>query len=155
MVTTMLVPSRKKDVQKLTMKQDIFCKLYATDPYIFGNAKECYIKAYNSNEVTARSQASKFLELPHITARINEYLQMDGFNNENVDKQLLFVINQHKDLSTKVKGIQEYNKLKKRVTDRLEITIPKPIIDMDDEESNIKKIEKKRAIDVQYEDSVS
>lgn len=151
MVTTMIVPSKKGQVKSINREQDIFCKLLAVDPEIMGNATRAYMKAYkNDNVLTAKAGANKLLLKPEITARINEYLQLEGFNNENVDKQLLYVINQHRDLPTKVKGIQEYNKLKKRVTDRLEITIPKPLISLDEEEETPRKIYKKGEKEQEY-----
>ena len=135
----MIVPSKKGQVKSINREQDMFCKLLAVDPDIMGNGTKAYMKAYkNDNVLTAKAAANKLLLKPEITARINEYLQQEGFNNENVDKQLLYVINQHRDLSTKVKGIQEYNKLKKRISDRLEIVMPKPIMALDGEEEELR-----------------
>ncbi len=137
----------------LNVKQDLFCKIYATDPLVMGNATLAYQKAYKvENYVSAKTAVRVLIDKPEITARINDYLQQEGFNNENVDKQLLYVINQHRDLPTKVKGIQEFNKLKKRITNQIELVIPKPIMD-DDDEVVIRKIDKKRAIDMPYDEN--
>ncbi len=153
MPTTTIVVHSKEAVtaKKLNQKQDMFCKLYATDPYIFGNAKECYKKVYGVSELSARAASIQMIAKPEITARINDYLQQDGFNDQNVDKQHLFIINQHKDLPTKMKGIQEYNKLKKRITDRMELIIPKPVMELDDDEV-IHKIDKGKAREIRQGD---
>lgn len=140
-----------QELKKVNVKQDLFCRIYANDPECMGNATYAYMKAYGTeSKLTAKANAGLLIKKPEITARINEYLQLEGFNNENVDKQLLYVINQHRDLSTKVKGIQEYNKLKKRVTDRLEIMIPKPLISLDEEEETPRKIYKKGEKEGEY-----
>lgn len=144
--------------KQLNLKQDLFCKLYATDPECLGSATYAYKKAYGiENNNTAKTGGVQLLNKPEITARINEYLQLEGFNHENVDKQLLYVINQHRDLSTKVKGIQEYNKLMNRITNKLEIMLPKPILSLsegdsdDDEEQPKVKTLKKDKDTGQYE----
>ena len=42
-------------------------------------------------------------------------LDSEGFNDENADKQLLFIMNQYGDLKSKVAAIREYNNLKARI----------------------------------------
>jgi hypothetical protein len=64
-------------------------------------------------------------------------LETGGFNDQNVDKQLLFVINQHGDLQSKVRSIAEYNKLKKRVENKMELILPKPILGEVFKEDNV------------------
>jgi hypothetical protein len=56
----------------------------------------------------------------NILSRINEELDAAGLNDNFVDKQLLFAITQNADLSSKVRAIQEYNKLKQRIIEKLE-----------------------------------
>nr|AKH47755.1 hypothetical protein ACD_19C00426G0134 [uncultured marine virus] len=149
------IVKKDKIIVKLNIKRDLFCKIYATDPDCMGNGTYAYMKAYNSdNYLVSKASANKLLQLDEITAKINTYLSDEGFNDGNMDKQLLYVANQHRDLHAKMKGIQEYNKLKKRVTDRLEISIPKPIIDIDDDDANVKQIDKKHAINVQYDETI-
>ena len=148
-MSNIVVKERITPQKRLNIKQDLFCKLYATDSDIMGNASRAYMKAYGAeNPIVAKASANKLMDRPEITAQINEYLSTEGFNNENVDKQLNYVINQHRDLNVKVKGIQEYNKLKKRITNTLEIVAPKPIMDLEDDET-IHKIDKSKAKDVQ------
>jgi hypothetical protein len=66
------------------------------------------------------------LTKPEICERINELLEAGGFNDENVDKQHTFLLNQFADLKTKLGAIKEYNELKsrvKRTQDPVEIKI--------------------------------
>jgi hypothetical protein len=46
-----------------------------------------------------------------------------------------------------MKGIEHYNKLKKRVADKMELIIPRPIMELDDDEV-IHKIDKSKAKDI-------
>lgn len=140
---------KELSVRVLNVRQDLFCKIYATDPYCMGNGADCYKKAYGEHISTevAKAAASRFLMDFRFTERINEYIEVDGFNNETIDKHHLFLIKQKKDLGVSMKGVQEYNKLKKRVSNALELIIPKPIMDLDDDEV-IHKINKGKAIDI-------
>ena len=57
-----------------------------------------------------------------VCERINNLLERGGLNDQAVDKQLAFLVTQHADFGAKLGAIREYNKLKKRVTDRIEHT---------------------------------
>lgn len=111
----------KKD--KLTPQQELFCQLYATDREFFGNGVQSYIEAYDVKLSkpgaynSARSSAYDNLTKPHILKRIDELLEINGLNNQAVDKELAFVIMQKADLSAKTAAIREYNKLKSRITE--------------------------------------
>ncbi len=115
--------------RKLNPKQELFCKLYATDREFFGNGVQAYIEAYDPPReskawyVAARVSASDHLTKPYIIDRINSLLEESGHNDINVDKQLLFIINQHADFKSKVAAIREYNKLKARITQKSEVNI--------------------------------
>lgn len=127
----------------LNLEQEEFCQLYAgasaIDRDLFGNGTQCYIEAYDVDKSKpfwyekAMSSASRLLRNVKVIGRINELLQEGGFSDENVDKQHLFLINQHADLKTKMAAIKEYNAVKKRVEankielhlDGVEITIRK------------------------------
>lgn len=135
----MQITTTKKKVIKratgkvLNLKQDLFCKIYATDPECIGNATVAYMKAYgNENMFTSKTAGAQLLAKNEITERIAEYIELDGFNDQAVDKKHNFLIKQNKDLGVSLKAIQEYNKLKKRITDRLEIIMPKPILSLDE-----------------------
>lgn len=154
-MSNIVVKERIIPQKRLNIKQDLFCRIYATDPDVMGNASRAYMKAYGQeNPLLSKSASSKLLDKPEITAKINEYLSTEGFNDLNVDKQLNYVINQHRDLNVKVKGIQEYNKLKQRVSNQIQIIMPKPIMDLDDDET-IHKIDKSKAKDVQVSSNVA
>jgi|GEM_PF-3024845 len=124
--------------EKLTQKQELFCQYYASDKEFFANGTQSYIQAYGldrekvSDYKNAMSAASDLLRNPKIITRINELLESGGLNDAFVDKQLQFVISQSYDLSSKIAGIREYNKLKARIIDRLDHTtkgdkLPQPI----------------------------
>jgi hypothetical protein len=129
--------SSKED--KLNPKQELFCKLYSSDKEFFGNGVQSYIEAYEINILKqgayngARSSAYDLLTNPHILKRIDELLEVKGLNDSQVDKELLFVIQQKADLGSKVAAIREYNKLKQRITEKIDHTtkgdrMPTPIL---------------------------
>lgn len=113
---------------KLNPKQEEFCRLYATEVEFFGNGVQAYIESYKPNTTkpnwykTACASASQLLSNIKVCERINQLLEENGLNDQNVDKQLLFLINQHADFKSKVSAIKEYNKLKTRITDKLDLT---------------------------------
>ena len=105
----------------------MFCQLYASDKEFFGNGVESYIEAYDLDVTEnkgvysgARASASKLLTNTNILKRINELLELGILNDTFVDKQLAFLIGQNADLPTKRAAITEYNKLKSRITEKLE-----------------------------------
>jgi len=118
----------KKQGNGLTLDQETFCQLYATDTEFFGNGVESYVEAYDCDKSkpnwykTACSCSSRLLSNAKVCERINELLTDKGLNDQFVDKQLLFVITQHADFGSKVNAIKEYNKLKQRIIDKLDMT---------------------------------
>lgn len=120
--------SLKKDENGLNLRQEKFCLLYASDREFFGNGVESYSEAYDidlsepGNYGTCRANASKLLTKSNILNRINQLLEDGTLNDTFVDKQLAFLITQNADLPTKRASISEYNKLKQRITDKLDIT---------------------------------
>jgi hypothetical protein len=88
--------------------------------------------------ITAQTCAYDLLKKPEIFNRINELLEIGGFNNENVDKQHLFLINQCADLRTKMSAIDSYNKLKRRIDNKVELILPKPLLDAVSQGDNAK-----------------
>lgn len=133
-----LKKEEKPKEEKLNPQQELFCQYYATDREFFGNGVQSYIEAYGINlnkpgaYQVAQASASRLLSNVIICKRINELLSDEGLNDAFVDKQLLFVIAQHDDKSSKVAAIREYNKLKQRIIDRIDHTtkgkeMPSPI----------------------------
>ena len=105
----------KKVITKLNPKQELFCKYYSSSEECFGNGVKSYMKAYRTSKYdTAKVNATKLLTIANISARISEILESKGLNDEFVDKQLLFLITQHEDLTNKLNGIKEYNRIKGR-----------------------------------------
>lgn len=102
---------------KLLFKQKMFCLYYLE---FSGNGTQAAIEAgYNVYTAhgnisyrLAASIASENLTKPNIMAFIDMKLKEYGFDDENVRKHHLFLINQFADLSSKSKGIDMYYKLK-------------------------------------------
>lgn len=113
---------------KLNPKQEAFCELYTQPTEFFGNGVQSYIESYSPDTSkknwynTARATVSEILTNPNILKRINELLEADGFNDQFVDKQIKFLMTQNADFGSKLGAIKEYNKLKARIKDKLEIT---------------------------------
>ena len=112
----------------LNLRQEQFCKLYATDKEFFGNGASSYIEAYEPDTSkpnwykTACTRASQLLSTVKVCERVNSLLEQNGLNDQFIDKQLLFLVTQHSDFGNKMAAIKEYNKLKTRVTGKLDIT---------------------------------
>ncbi len=116
-------------VKSLNPKQELFCQLYASDREFFGNGVQSYIEAYQPDQSlpnwynTARVGASQLLTNTNVLKRIDELLNLDGFNDQAVDKQLKFLVSQNTDFGSKVAAIREYNKLKSRITEKTEALV--------------------------------
>lgn len=115
-----------KGLNIISPQQELFCQLYASDVEFFGNGVQSYIEAYNvdvgrgkgqTTYETCKYYAHKLLKNTRITKRINEIFQAAGLNNTFVDKQLEKLIVQDADFSSKMKAIQEYNRMNKRTSD--------------------------------------
>ena len=112
-----------------TPQQEHFCILYASDKEFLGNGVQSYIEAYNikvgrgkgfTTYETCKFMAHRLLKNPKILKRINEIFEGRGLNPAFVDKQLEFLITQSSEFRPKLGAIQEYNKLTKRTSDRVE-----------------------------------
>ncbi len=112
----------------LNIKQKAFCELYTQSIEFFGNGVQSYIEAYNPDTSkpnwynSARSSAHNLLTNTDILSYIDKQLESDGFNDQFVDKQIKFLMTQNADFSNKLGAIREYNKLKARIKDKLELT---------------------------------
>jgi hypothetical protein len=111
----------------LNPKQELFCQLYVSREF-FANGTQAYIEAYDIDIKKpgayngARASASIALTNTNILKRINQILELEGLNDAFVDKQLTLLITQNADLGAKASGIREYNKLKTRITDKVDMT---------------------------------
>ena len=114
--------SKGKTIKKkkpLSVRQEKFCQLYLDyDKDLFGNGVQCYLEIYDIDLTkpnwykTACISASQLLSNPKVCDRIAELLGKGGVNDENITKQHLFLINQHKDFGVKMKALSDYYKLK-------------------------------------------
>ena len=109
----------------LNREQEAFCQCYVnSDRELFGNGVQSYIEAYwpDTSEKnwykTACASASRLLTYDKVIARINELLEEWWLNDQNVDKQLSFLIAQYDDKWSKLAAIKEYNRLKARVIEK-------------------------------------
>lgn len=110
---------------KLTTKEEAFCQYFSTEVDCFGNGVQAYLKAFGPKVTykTAKSQAYRLLTKPYIINRCRKLIDT-YFSNEVADRELAMVALQYGDLSAKVAAIREYNKVKKRITDVVEIYDP-------------------------------
>lgn len=129
-----VVNTEDSDDGKLNLQQEEFCKLFALgDKEVFGNGTLCYLQVYGAehlikykkpmNYMVAGAAASRLLKKVKIINRINTLLEEGGFNDQNVDKQHLFLINQYGDLKSKLGAIKEYNVLKKRISSGIKLEL--------------------------------
>ena len=123
----------ENDEEVLSVRQSEFCKFYTShDREMFGNGVQAYLEVYEIDQSkpnwykTACVCASQLLSNIKVINRINDLLEEQGFNDENVEKQHLFLLNQHVDLKTKMKAIDSYYKLKGKNEEK-ENTIVIPI----------------------------
>lgn len=113
----------------LNPRQEMFCRLYATDKEFFGNGVQTYIEVYDPDTSKpnwykiACQSASQILSNIKVCKKINELLEEQGLNDQFIDKQLLFLVTQHDDKGSKLAAIREYNKLKKRIDDKPDVTV--------------------------------
>lgn len=118
----------------LNPKQEKFANLYATDKEFFGNGVQSYIEAYDPDTSkstwykTACISASQLLSNIRVCTRITQLLEEGGLNDQHVDKQLLFIITQFDDKSTKLAAIREYNKLKQRINEKTDVVVNMPSV---------------------------
>lgn len=136
----------------LSNEQEKFCQLFIRDSKLSGKPFECYMKIYgdalepHQTPDFVRKEAKALLTNDNIISRLTALLEEDGFNDSNVDRHHLFLVSQFTDFPTKMKAIQEYNKLKKRTENSITINLPRPIMELDDDEV-IQKIDKSQAKD--------
>lgn len=112
--------------ETLTLRQRKFCELYALDTRFMGNGVQAYLEVYDIDQSkpgwykSACACASKLLSNAKVFNHINSLLESNGLNDASVDKQILYLISQHSNLGAKMSAIQEYNKLKNRITAKVE-----------------------------------
>lgn len=114
------------EAEELNARQELFCNLYVSREF-YGNWVQSYIEVYDPDQSKpnwykiACQSASQILSNIKVCNRINDLLDIAGLNDQFIDKQLLFLATQHEDKGAKISAIREYNKLKKRITDKIEL----------------------------------
>lgn len=112
--------------EELTLKEELFCRNYASSREFFGNGTRSYMDAYQTEDANSASVlASRLLGKVSICQRIATLLTLQGWNDEFVDKQTLFLITQNADLKAKAAGVKIYNEVKKRITQKMELSADK------------------------------
>lgn len=106
----------------ITQKQKLFCEAYI-NPFWSGvdavieagyNVYKDKKKRKNPDRNMARVIASENLSKLNICAYLTVLLDDVDLNDQGVDKQMYYVINQFKDLNAKNRAISEYNKIRGR-----------------------------------------
>ena len=124
---------KKKLWDTLTAEQKKFCETYVTAEF-FCNGVESYLEAYKLDKLkdrqTAASNAYKLLSQTKILNYIDSLLDSAWLNDQFVDKQLLKLIQQDSEKSTKLWAIKEYNTLKQRISNKLEVSWSISLLDL-------------------------
>jgi len=126
--------SAERTRPELNERQEAFCQMYVNgDREMFGNGVQCYLEVYEIDRTkpnwykTACAASSQLLSNVKVINRIRELLEDGGFNEENIEKQHLFLVNQFTDLGTKMRAISDFYKLKGRYApEQVEIKIISP-----------------------------
>lgn len=143
-------------MDELTPQQDKFCRLYTQNEELFSNATLSYAEAYGygledllnvpqcdekGNTIPRSSErdraydicsasASRLLRNEKIQEKVTMYLN-ELMKDTVVDSQLAKVIMQDRKLESKISAIREYNKLRNRVKDEVNVVLTK-IISVDE-----------------------
>ena len=81
-----------------------------------GNAVKAYQVIFPDTKYTScANRAHNLLKMPQVQRAVEKRLSMQGWNNVLVDSELLYVIEQRQELPSKVRAIEEYNRLQERI----------------------------------------
>ena len=119
------MPKRKKETPLtgktkegdiLSEQEELFCNLYVLDFKRIEAVQEAYDLDMTKRgwRITASAMAYENLLKPHINRRIRELMDKHHWNDEFVDSETSFVIQQRADLKAKNTAIREYNLIKGR-----------------------------------------
>lgn len=110
------VSAKDGKTYSMTPKEKAFADKYLD---LFGNGTRAIMGVYTNvkNPKVAAAMAYEYLRKPHIYEYVNSKLEEAGFNDDNVTKQHLFVINQQADLPSKTRAIELFYKLKGKLKD--------------------------------------
>lgn len=105
---------------------ELFCRYYTEESEMFGNGVHSYAKAYNMDleepgkYTVAGALSCQLLKNVRVMSRINYLLDKLILNDAHVDKQMAYLITQNAQLQPKLGAIQEYNKLRNRIKERID-----------------------------------
>lgn len=130
----------------LKPQHELFCQLYVKNADLFGNATMCYAEAYGfkldelsddrpidnmgketgksareAAEATCAVNGSKLLRNAKIQDRVTLLLN-EMLKDEVVDAELAKVILQKENPAAKMTAIREYNKIRQRITEKVDLT---------------------------------
>ena len=117
----------------ISLQMEIFCRYFTTAGEFYGNGVRSALHAHNLDALDqrqyrmAKTISYSYLSNEKVLKRINDLMEEGGFNDVNADKQLLFLMTQNSDYSSKLGALKEYNKLKQRVLDRMSLQVEEPV----------------------------
>lgn len=110
---------------KITLKQHKFCNNYLgyNGNNMFGNGTLSYCQAYDRPmTASARVNASECLTKSNVLNYIAYELQHFTMTDESVDNEHNFLIKQHDSKMVKLGAIKEYNRLKNRINEGINVS---------------------------------
>jgi hypothetical protein len=131
----------------LKPQHELFCQLYVKNAELFGNGTQCYAEAYGykldslsdkrptddlgkeTGEPSERQraenvcavEANRLLRTPKIQDRLTILLN-EMLKDTVVDAELAKVILQNENPAAKMTAIREYNKIRQRITEKVDLT---------------------------------
>lgn len=131
----------------LSIEEELFCKYYTQNTETYGNATMSYAEATKTDldslskireldkkgkEISGTSEYDKAYAVCSVQGwrllrkdKIQKFIRVclnEILTDEVVDSELAKVILQDGELDVKVNGIKEYNKLRKRITEKMDLT---------------------------------
>jgi len=107
---------------RLTLEQRLFCEKYVELRGCGAAAVRAAGYAVKNSKV-AKAIAFENLTKPYLLRYIKFLLEGMGLTNESVDLELLWIIQQNANLSAKVQGIREYNRMRGRATEKMQYSV--------------------------------
>ena len=113
----------------LSLKEKLFIKYYlfgCEKEFEFSNGTKSYAKAYGYDIKDEKDynvcgvESSKYLKKPKLKEYMIEMLEEAGLNDDIADAKLIEILKNGNNVEA-LGAIREYNKLKQRITDKLEV----------------------------------
>lgn len=148
----------KKNKDGLNIRQELFCYYYVMNSSTRGNGGLSYAVAYNKKTDSLSRErkknkkgmgfvdsdydkamnacyveANRLLRNPKVCERMKALLN-EILEDDVVDAELARIILQDHKWEAKLGGIREYNKLRQRIVDKMDLTVNRPYKDLSDEE---------------------